>query len=99
MSWERGYYYHARKVNGHVVKTYVGKGLDRQMMVQLARLNRDHHELLAIAGRNERQRLQELDDLLDKLTNAAEALMRASLEAAGYHQHRGQWRKKRGSKK
>jgi len=47
--------------------------------------------------RQERERLEALDSLTAEMYEAAEVLAKATLLAAGYHQHkRGEWRKRRG---
>jgi hypothetical protein len=101
MGWEtrRGqgrYYTRSRKVNGRIIREYVGTGLVAELAAQqdaearaqrLAERERLQHESVrwaAIAAA-----LTELSRLLDGLTAAA-------LMAAGYHQHhRGAWRKRR----
>ncbi len=101
MGWETRqgqgrYYTRSRKVDGRIIREYVGTGLVAELAAQ--------EDAEARAQRlAERQRLQqetarwastatplmELSRLLDGLTAAA-------LIAAGFHQHhRGAWRKRR----
>jgi hypothetical protein len=101
MGWEsrhgRGRYYtRSRKVNGHVVREYVGTGL----VAELASL----HDAEARAQRlAERERLQQdaarwasATTPLKELSQLLDGLAAAALIAAGYHQHhRGAWRKRR----
>jgi hypothetical protein len=99
MGWERRgnkcFYYQARRVNGRVVKEYVPPLLaelialidsDRQTMRQEAA-----DELKA-----QRAALDELEASLKPLNDLADTLARGGMLAAGYHQHKGQWRKRRG---
>jgi hypothetical protein len=101
MGWEtrrgRGRYYtRSRKVNGRIIREYVGTGLVAELAAQqdaearaqrLAERDRLQHESARWASAT--APLSDLSRLLDGLTAAA-------LIAAGYHQHhRGTWRKRR----
>ena len=101
MGWEtrRGsgrYYTRSRKLNGRVIREYVGTGLVAELAAQqdaegraekLAEQEHLHHE--AARWASTAAPLTELSRLVDGLTAAA-------LIAAGYHQHhRGEWRKRR----
>jgi hypothetical protein len=101
MGWEtrRGqgrYYTRSRKVNGRIVREYVGTDLVAELAAQqdaearaekLAERERLQHE--AARWTSATTPLKELSQLLDGLAAAA-------LIAAGYHQHhRGAWRKRR----
>ena len=101
MSWEtreRGgrYYTRSRKVNGKVVREYVGTGRVAELAAAL-----DARERAARAAESERRRAERAQAepaaaALAELDRAAEALARAALVAAGYHRHhRGEWRRKR----
>ena len=97
MGWERGRYYtRSRKVNGRVVREYVGVGRVAELAAQLDAIERQQREAERAARRAERTKLDALDTLLDELNDLAELLARAALEAAGFHQHkRGEWRRRR----
>src|SRR5215207_5424380 len=101
MGWEtrRGqgrYYTRSRKVNGRIIRQYVGTGLVAELAAQqdaeersqrLAERERLQHE--ATRWASSAAPLTELAELLDGLAAAA-------LITAGYHQHhRGAWRKRR----
>ena len=46
MGWDkRGYYYHARKVNGRVIREYAGSGKLAMLAAQLATVEREKKEL------------------------------------------------------
>jgi hypothetical protein len=101
MGWEtrrgRGRYYtRSRKVNGRIIRDYVGTGLVADLAAQ-----QDAEERAQRLAERERLQqeaarwasacapLMQLSQLLDGLTAAP-------LIAAGYHQHhRGAWRKRR----
>ena len=101
MGWEtrRGqgrYYTRSRKVNGRIIREYVGTGLVAELAAQQDAETRAQR--LA-----ERQRLQQEATRwtsavapLTQLSQLLDGLTAAVLIAAGYHQHhRGAWRKRR----
>jgi len=53
MSWERGYYYRARKVKGRVVNEYIGPGLVGQIAARLDLFRREDEELRRVMKRIE----------------------------------------------
>ena len=100
--WERRdrgglYYTRSKKVNGKVIREYVGGGLLGQLAARIDSDERRRREEKAALWRQERESLEALDGLTEELYEAAEVLAKAALLAAGYHQHRrGEWRKRRG---
>jgi hypothetical protein len=101
MGWEtrqgRGRYNtRSRKLNGPVIREYVGTGLDAELAAQQDAEERAQRLAERERLQNEATRwaaaaapLMQASQLLDGLTAAA-------LIAAGYHQHhRGAWRKHR----
>ena len=101
MAWEkreRGglYYTRSRKVNGKVVREYVGGGVLGDLAAQMDALKCLQREEEVQALREECERMEALESPLEELYEAAEVLTRATLLAAGYRRHkRGEWRKKR----
>jgi hypothetical protein len=101
MAWEereRGgpYYTRSKKINGRVVREYVGGGRLGKLAAEADALERRRREEEAEARRAERDRLETLEAPVAKLCEIAETLARAALLAAGYHRHnRGEWRKRR----
>jgi hypothetical protein len=101
MSWEtrRGqgrYYTRSRKVNGRIIREYMGTGLVAELAAQ--------QDAEARAQRlAERKRLQQEEARwastaapLTELSRLLDGLTAATLIAADYHQHhRGAWRKRR----
>ena len=102
--WERRirgglYYTRSRKQDGRVIREYVGRGPLAELAAEADALRNLRREEEAKAWRQEREELEALDRSVEELYEAAEVLARASLIAAGYHQHnRGAWRKRRGRK-
>jgi hypothetical protein len=104
MGWEkreRGglYYTRTRKVDGRVVREYVGGGnLGHIAALQDAQKRRRQEEEAAL-WEEERDRLEALIALVEEHCEVTEILSRATLLAAGFRRHqRGEWRRKRESK-
>jgi hypothetical protein len=96
MGWERGYYYRVSKVNGRVVREYVGRGRVAELAAQLDALERQKRQLQALDLRRQKDELAALDAEVKALEQTTDLLARAALLAAGFHQHkRGEWRKRR----
>jgi hypothetical protein len=99
VAWEeRGggrYYYRTRWVNGRPVKEYVGGGLAGRLASESDRIDRERREARALEEKREREKLEALAAPVLELSEAAEILARAHLIAAGFHRHKGEWRRAR----
>jgi hypothetical protein len=97
MGWDKGRYYtRSRKVQGRVVREYVGTGRVAELAARSDALERERRRLDALEARDEIAGLKALEGELKKLVEAADLAARAALVAAGYHQHRrGEWRRRR----
>jgi hypothetical protein len=95
MAWERGYYYRSWKVNGRVVREYVGRGPAAEMAAQLDEMRREERKAAAAAWHAEKARLDALDGHVAALICATDLATAAAMLAARYHQHNRQWRRKR----
>jgi hypothetical protein len=98
MGWEKGgrYYTRSKKVDGRVVREYVGTGRVTELVAQMDAANRQDREDERAALRAERAELDALDARVEALCKTADLVARAALLAAGYHQHkRGEWRRRR----
>jgi hypothetical protein len=97
MAWDRGYYYRVRRVNGRVVREYVGSGKLAELIAKLDEAERAERRL---ADEKQCAQIAEIDALdaeVARLEAIADLLAKAALVSAGYHQHkRGEWRKRRG---
>jgi len=99
MAWEqRGgkpFYYRKKRVGGRVRSQYVGGG-DIGRLCAAADLGRRRaRKAEREAFRTAQQAEADIDRQLAQAEAAIAALTEAALIAAGYHQHKGQWRKKR----
>ena len=98
MGWERGRYYtRSRKVNGKVIRKYVGCGWFARLCAEHDEAMRDRKKGEAAERKRLKADLDRLAESLDELNDRYDRLARAALVAAGFRQHkRGEWRKKRG---
>ncbi len=103
MGWEtrkgRRYYYRASRVDGRVVKRYVGMGQLADLLGEFDAADAQRRQSEADARRAERDALNTLQRRVGEVCDLVDELTRAVLLAAGYHQHdRGEWRKRRAPK-
>ncbi len=98
MGWDknRRYYTRSRRINGRVVREYVGGGLVGKLASQLDAIEHDKRETERGVARARQEANATLDAPLIELDELVDLLVAAALVVAGYHQHnRGQWRKRR----
>ena len=101
MSWEERegggrYYTRSRRVNGRIVREYIGAGPMAELIALQDEADRRQREEEARSWKEERDSVEELDGATSELLELAELVNRAALLCAGYRQHnRGEWRKPR----
>jgi hypothetical protein len=99
LAWEdrkgNSYYYSAQRIGGRVRKLYLGRGSMAGRMASAESSARRRREEEMEAWTAERERLGALVALIGELCEAVEVLTRAHLIANGYHQVKGQWRRRR----
>jgi hypothetical protein len=101
MAWEkreRGglYYTRSRKVDGRVVREYVGAGVLGELAALMDAEDRQRREEEMAAWREEQERLEGLAGLVEELCEDVETIARSALLAAGFRRHkRGEWRRRR----
>jgi len=99
MAWEERngnrYYYRKRREGSRVVSEYIGAGDLAEGLLFLDEIDRDHRELERQAEREEREAQQAIDKQIDEVIGLARLLADAAMIEAGYHRHKGQWRKRR----
>ena len=103
MAWEkreRGgrYYTRSRRSpkDGRVVREYVGSGPLAELAAEADRQRRELEEARREREKEELGRLEGLSAPVFELSEAAEILAHAHLLAAGYHRHKGEYRRARG---
>ncbi len=95
---ERGglYYTRSRKVNGQLVREYVGGGLLGQLAARMDAEERRKRQQEAAAWKEGREQIEALTAPVEELCEGVEILARAALLVSGYYRHnRGEWRKRR----
>jgi len=99
MGWEsRGnhsYYYGKERSAGRVRSVYVGQGEIALLTAQLDGLQREERQVRQIRERKEQRAFDSLDQHIDNLARLSTLLTEAVLMAAGFHQHKRQWRKQK----
>lgn len=100
MAWEereRGgrYYTRSRRVEGRVVRGYVGGGLAGELASEADRIEREQAESEKARQRRELERIEALVAPVLELDEAAGVIARAHLVASGYHRRKGEWRRGR----
>lgn len=101
MGWEkrngRGRYYtRTKRVEGRVVREYVGAGKKAAAAAKADAVRRDQQATEKKAQQKLDAEIGRADIPLAALEQACEIMLRATLIAAGWHQHdRGMWRRKR----
>ena len=100
MGWDKGRYYtRSKKVNGRVVREYIGTGRAAELAAQVDALVRQQRQDERVASLLEKADIDDLDADLARLAERTDLLARAALLAAGFRQHkRGEWRKKRANR-
>src|SRR5262245_16764287 len=103
MAWDRkeysptkGYYYRWRRVDGVLKKQYVGRGPAAEMAALLDEREREQRQAARLKTLQERADLALADLALKRSRELANLLTEATLLLAGYHQHHGCWRRRRG---
>jgi hypothetical protein len=99
MAWEargsRRYYTRSKRVNGRVVREYVGTGPVAELAAAADALRRADRRAAMEARRAEEDRWRAALGPLLALSRVADLMARAALLAGGYHRHARTWRKKR----
>ena len=89
------YYYRKRREGGRVVSEYVGAGPLVELLAEEYAQDRAYREAEREAERLAREEYEAQDKHVADLVKLARVLTRAVLLDAGYHTHKGQWRKAR----
>lgn len=97
MAWEnrkgRRYYYRSRKVRGRVVREYVGTGEVAEVAARLDAEAANVRVLRRIERLRTQTELEELDAMLEQIDCKVNAIVSVAMTLAGFHWHRGEWRR------
>ena len=96
MTWEKGRYFtRSQKIAGKVERIYYGNSADAHKIALLFDRKRIEKQRI----RNELARIRafwsEIEHFLDVFDDLTKALMDTVCAEAGFHNHHGQWRKRR----
>ena len=99
MAWEkrRGglFYYRCTRVDGKVVKQYFGKGAHAEFIAEMDASQRATKQAARHAARREEVQLEKLIEPLEAFGRNLDILIQAELLRDGYHNHGGEWRRRR----
>jgi hypothetical protein len=103
MAWEerngnRYYYQTERDEDGTVRKRYIGAGEIAELIAHSAETRRRARKKRREREQAELERLQTADAAVEEFCKAVDTITRAALVAAGYRNHRGEWRLRRAAK-
>jgi hypothetical protein len=99
MAWEkRGcstYYYRKQRNGDRVSSVYVGRGLSAEMCAEEDMEERLGHAAFVAARREMVEAEAATDRQMNEIRASILRITNTALQAAGFHKHKGQWRKKR----
>jgi hypothetical protein len=106
MGWEtrrsgKRYYYEKVREGNKVVSRYLGAGRLAPIVAEINQLGQQRRQIERLKAQQARSEFAELaatPEAVTLLLEQAKSAAAAALVAAGYHQHKRQWRKKRADK-
>lgn len=91
----RSYFYKSVRKNGRVTSVYYGRAHFAELAAEIEACEREEARLVRLAEKLWREQFATEDAPVAEMFHAVEAITRASLMTAGYHQHRrSEWRKR-----
>ena len=99
MGWEhrkRGglYYTRSKRTSSQMVREYVGTG---RLAELAAAMDAEQRRMREEERQRRKQEMQAVSTALETLATATDELLALTLSMAGYHHHKGQWRRRRKS--
>ena len=101
MAWEKRehssnrYYTRSRRVDGRVVREYVGCGLLAELAAGVDAMQRIEAAMEREGLRQEAEEAQAIDRQLEEMGKLSDLLAQVVFWPAGYHRRKGEWRKRR----
>lgn len=89
------YYTRSLRLNGRMVREYVGCGIPGELAAALDEEERQEYRREREEREREHEQAQAFTEALAALAAETEDEMTRRLADAGYHCHKGQWRKRR----
>jgi hypothetical protein len=90
------YYYKSRRVGGRIETTYFGAEEYGSLMAQIDAIDRLERAAEREKERDEREESDSEEQTIAGWFDHVQAVADAAMVTAGFHKHRGQWRRKRG---
>ena len=90
------YYYESRRVGSKVETAYFGAEESGSLMAQIDAYERLERAVERWAEREEREESDSEERAVADWFDGVQAVADAAMADAGFHKHRGQWRRKRG---
>jgi hypothetical protein len=95
MAWDRGRYYtRSRKVNGRVVREYVGCGEIGERAAKADARERKRRASEREAWLAEKQQIEAVEQAVGRVCEAADVIAKAAMLVAGFYFHKGEWRRR-----
>jgi hypothetical protein len=99
MGWKtingRRYYYKSERDGGRVKTTYFGTGESGLLISLLASEDRAEREAERAQRKAEREECDAEEKAVAEWFHGVQAVADAAIIAAGFHKHKGQWRRER----
>ena len=99
MAWKtingRRYYYKSERAGGRVKSIYFGAGESGTLMAEMVALERLERAADREQLREDRQDSEAEETAVSEWFDGVQAVADAAIIAAGFHKHKGQWRRKR----
>lgn len=96
MAYKRGrYYYRSKREGQHVRTEYLGTGVLALAIAELDAEERERQRQEQAIVRAEQEAQRAIDRKIDEEGDLVRTLTRAVLLVSGYHNHKGQWRRRR----
>lgn len=99
MGWKtingRRYYYKSRRAGRKIETAYFGAGLSGSLMALIDEFQRLEKAAERWAERAEREESDEEEKAVAEWFDGVQTVANATMAEAGFHRHRGQWRRKR----
>jgi hypothetical protein len=91
----RPYYHRSVRRDGRVTSEYRGSGKLALLIHEMDGMSRDARAWERLEETDERDAREAAEQPLDEYFDLVEQIVREALLAAGYHQHKREWRKRR----
>jgi hypothetical protein len=95
----RFYFYEKRREGRRVVSSYIGGGVVALVAAEMNAQDRQEREWQRQKQRKTHHEQKEIDRQLARAERTLGDILRDVLCSAGFHQHKGQWRKRRGDRR